>query len=101
MLSIEARPLSVGPGLGNRCVMTFVRRATISGSLLFLRALGIRPANCREDAIANKGKKSYEQLPVLHPDAVGIDVGASEFFVAVAADRDRPDALRDTIEPRR
>jgi hypothetical protein len=27
-------------------------------------------------------------LPVLHPDAAGIDVGASELFVAVGADRD-------------
>ena len=38
--------------------------------------------------MANKGKKRCEQLPVLHPDAAGIDVGASELFVAVAADRD-------------
>lgn len=27
-------------------------------------------------------------MPVLHPDAAGIDVGASELFVAVSADRD-------------
>ncbi|MGH9632598.1 MAG: IS110 family transposase, partial [Bryobacteraceae bacterium] len=38
--------------------------------------------------MAKKGNKRCEQLPVLHPDAAGIDVGASELFVAVAADRD-------------
>jgi transposase len=38
--------------------------------------------------MAKKGKKRCEQLPVLHPDAAGIDVGASELFVAVASDRD-------------
>ena len=35
-----------------------------------------------------KGKKRCEQLPVLHPDAAGIDVGASELYVAVPSDRD-------------
>src|SRR3982751_111584 len=35
-----------------------------------------------------KSKRRCDQLPVLHPDAAGIDVGASELFVAVAADRD-------------
>ncbi|MGI9072223.1 MAG: hypothetical protein ACR2JB_13130 [Bryobacteraceae bacterium] len=38
--------------------------------------------------MAKKGKKRCEQLPVLYPDAAGIDVGASELFVAVNADRD-------------
>src|ERR1700722_719722 len=68
--------------------MTFVLPTTISiGSLLFIRASGIRPA-IREDSMAKKGKKRIDQLPVLHPDAAGIDVGASELFVAVGADRD-------------
>jgi transposase len=35
-----------------------------------------------------KKSRRCDQLPVLHPDAAGIDVGASELFVAVAADRD-------------
>ena len=35
-----------------------------------------------------KSKRRCDQLPVLHPDAAGIDVGASELFVAVPADRD-------------
>lgn len=38
--------------------------------------------------MAKKGKKRCDQQPVLHPDAAGIDVGASELFAAVAADRD-------------
>jgi hypothetical protein len=38
--------------------------------------------------MAKQSYKRCEQLPVLHPDAAGIDVGASELFVAVSADRD-------------
>jgi transposase len=38
--------------------------------------------------MTKKGKKRSEQLPILHPDAAGIDVGASELFVAVGRDRD-------------
>jgi hypothetical protein len=38
--------------------------------------------------MTKKGKKRCEQMPILHPDAVGIDVGARELFVAVGADRD-------------
>ena len=38
--------------------------------------------------MAKQKSRRCEQLPVLHPDAAGIDVGASELFVAVSADRD-------------
>jgi len=38
--------------------------------------------------MAKQSHRRCDQLPVLHPDAAGIDVGASELFVAVAADRD-------------
>jgi transposase len=38
--------------------------------------------------MATKHRKRTEDLPVLHPDTAGIDVGASELFVAVPADRD-------------
>src|SRR3954465_16066205 len=38
--------------------------------------------------MARKDKRRCDQLPVLHPDAAGIDIGASELFVAVPADRD-------------
>lgn len=38
--------------------------------------------------MAKKTKRRRDQLPVLHPDAAGVDIGASELFVAVPADRD-------------
>jgi len=38
--------------------------------------------------MAKKGKRRCDTLPILHPDAAGIDVGASELFVSVSADRD-------------
>jgi transposase len=41
-----------------------------------------------EVSMAKQSHRRCDQLPVLHPDAAGIDVGASELFVAVGADRD-------------
>jgi len=38
--------------------------------------------------MAMKGKRRCDTLPILHPDAAGVDVGASELYVAVSADRD-------------
>jgi transposase len=38
--------------------------------------------------MAKKGKRRCDALPGLHLDAAGIDVGASELFVAIGADRD-------------
>src|SRR5271165_4592964 len=38
--------------------------------------------------MAKRSKKRCEQLPILHPHAAGIDIGASDLFVAVSADRD-------------
>jgi len=38
--------------------------------------------------MARKGKRRCDQLPVLHADAAGIDIGASELFVAVPGGRD-------------
>ena len=43
--------------------------------------------------MARKGKRRCDQLPVLHPDAAGIDIGANELFVAIPPDRDT-DAVR-------
>jgi hypothetical protein len=37
-----------------------------------------------------KGKGGARMLPVLHPDAAGIDVGAEEVFVAVPHTTVRP-----------
>ena len=39
-------------------------------------------------AKAKKSKRRCDTLPVLHPDAAGIDVGTSELYVAVSADRE-------------
>ena len=36
-----------------------------------------------------KSKKGAAILPVLHGDAAGIDIGATEIYVAVPADRDQ------------
>jgi transposase len=36
---------------------------------------------------AQKSKGGSRILPVLHPDAAGVDIGAEEIFVAVPADR--------------
>jgi hypothetical protein len=32
-------------------------------------------------------QRRSDELPILHPGAAGFDVGASEFFVTVSADR--------------
>jgi len=49
--------------------------------------------------MAKRSKKRCEELPILHPDAAGIDVGVSELFVAVSADRD-PQGAVDPYCPR-
>jgi transposase len=38
--------------------------------------------------MAKKSNRRCDTLPILHPDAAGIDVEASELHVAVSADRD-------------
>jgi hypothetical protein len=43
--------------------------------------------------MAKRSKKRCKELPILHPDAAGIDVGVSELFVAVSADRDPQGAV--------
>jgi hypothetical protein len=37
--------------------------------------------------MAKKSTRRCDTLPILHPDAAGIDVGASELYIAVSADR--------------
>lgn len=39
--------------------------------------------------MARKSNRRCDALPILHPDAAGIDVGASELYVAVGAERDQ------------
>ena len=39
--------------------------------------------------MARKGKKiELRRLPVIEPDAAGVDIGATQIFVAVPPDRD-------------
>lgn len=40
-----------------------------------------------------KKQSKQNQLPLLQPNAAGIDIGAEEIFVAVPADRD-PEPIR-------
>src|SRR5262249_33321998 len=68
-------------------VMTFAN-ATISIGSLLCFAPGASDRSIREGEMATKRRKRIQDLPVLHPDAAGIDVGAREIFVAVPADRD-------------
>ena len=67
--------------------MTFANGDDLDWEFAFVRTLGIRPAK-PEDLMSTKRKKRVQDLPVLHPDAAGIDVGANELFVAVPAGRD-------------
>jgi transposase len=52
----------------------------------------------------NKERKRRSELPVLHPHAAGVDIGAEEIFVAVPADCDAvpvrcfPTFTRDLVE---
>jgi|SRR5579872_4459457 len=51
--------------------------------------------------MAKRAKKRCEQLPILHPDAAGIDVSASELIVTVSPDRDfHPVRSFPTLHPR-
>ena len=43
--------------------------------------------------MATKHKRRVQDLPILHPDAAGIDIGSNEILVAVPAERD-PESVR-------
>jgi hypothetical protein len=49
--------------------------------------------------MAKRSKKRCEELPILHPHAAGIDVSASELFVAVSADRDPVVVRKYSVRP--
>jgi hypothetical protein len=44
--------------------------------------------------MARKSNRRCDALPILHPDAAGIDVGASDLYVAVSAERDQQPVRR-------
>ena len=72
------------------CVQICDDTCSSSGDLDWEFALHSCPGHSAgmEVAMAKQSHRRCDQLPVLHPDAAGIDVGASELFVAVGADRD-------------
>ena len=75
----------MGPGFAYRRVMTFVDLdGDLDWEFVFDSHLG-HPTGSSEEPMAKKSKRRCEELPILHPDAAGIDVGASELFVAVLA----------------
>jgi len=88
----EARPKAWVQG----CVQ-FCDDVAIGGDLdwefAFFSHSGRRTGRNGRIDMATKRRKKTENLPVLHPDAAGIDVGASELFVEVPADRD-PEPVR-------
>ena len=77
----------MGPGVAYSFVMTPPSAAISIGSLLSFAPWASDQQKWK-DGMATNRRKRTEDLPVLHPDAAGIDVGASELFVAVPADRD-------------
>jgi len=77
----------MGTGVAYSFVMTSPFAVISIGSLLSF-APWASDRQKRKDEMVTKRRKKQEDLPVLHPDDAGIDVGASELFVAVPADRD-------------
>jgi hypothetical protein len=80
-----------GSGVTYRSVMTPFRRRSRSG-VCSHRTLGPQvPAEgaymAQSKKRKDKGAGGVRMLPVLHPDAAGIDIGAEEVFVAVSPDR--------------
>jgi len=51
------------------------------------------PKNRSAKASSRRHKTRQQSQPIIHPDAAGIDVGATALYVAVPADRD-PDPVR-------
>src|SRR5215831_14394027 len=88
----EAHMVSVGSKVAYSFVMTFASRQRSRLGVCLNSYLG-RPTGTPGGDMSTKRKKRVQDLPVLHPDAAGIDIGASEVFVAVPADRD-PEPVR-------
>jgi hypothetical protein len=65
-------------------VMTFANGDDLDWEFAFVRT-GHPIGKSGRILMPTKRKKRVQDLPVLHPDAAGIDVGANEVFVAVPA----------------
>jgi transposase len=63
------------------------------GRLRFARPGPTRVRNKERNPVPSKKRNRVDALPVIEPDAAGIDIGATEVFVAVPADRD-PKSVR-------
>lgn len=57
------------------------------GDYLFCTARADAPGQTRKNRVPRKRSKAVT-LPIVEPNAAGIDVGATQIFVAVPADRD-------------
>jgi hypothetical protein len=69
--------------------MTFAVGDDLVQEFAFDPHLGRFTRSIQEVFVSKKNqKRRSEMLPVLHPDAAGVDVGAEELFVAVPTDRD-------------
>ena len=98
--SFRARSFSVAPGCVIKTVVTRVRRkaseAIPIGRVPLLHDPDPAPANSLIGEHMPRKRVSKNKkvaLPVLNPDAAGIDIGATEIYVAVPADRD-PEPVR-------
>ena len=69
--------------------MTFAAGNDLVQEFAFNPHLGRFTRSIKEVFMSKKSqKRRSEMLPVLHPDAAGVDIGAEELFVAVPSDRD-------------
>ena len=74
---LRSPTISVGPRFAYRRVMTLVSfDDDLDWEFAFDSRLG-HPTGSSEEPMAKRSKKRCEQLPILHPDAAGIHVGAS------------------------
>src|SRR2546428_4502309 len=97
----QARPCSVVPGPVAKSVMTpglggvpRLRRSRLGEySFCTARAVALGLTSLRRRCAMARKRKSIQGLPVIEPNAAGADVGATQIFVAVPADRD-PEPVR-------
>src|SRR3954465_15419592 len=93
-MELSSPVASLVPGLVDNAVVTFGDWLYWSAAIPFRRVPVSRPgpsSPARRDAMARnrRGRKAEgATLPVMRPDAAGIDIGATEIFVAVPPDRD-------------
>ena len=98
--SFRARSSSVAPGCAIKTVVRRVRRKA-SEAIPIGRVPDFTTGPVPGKIVISRGdmprkrvdKNKKVALPVLNPDSAGIDIGATEIYVAVPADRD-PEPVR-------